>query len=66
MRLAYVSLLVISLLMVAWVLFAESTGRSTEPIPNTLLMGVLLTIISLGLWQLDSRVSALEQKSSGK
>ena len=64
MRLGYISLLVFSLLLVAWVVLAPTIGQSSEPVPNTLLMGVLLTIVSLGLWQLDSRVAALERKSS--
>jgi hypothetical protein len=64
MRLGYISLSVFSLLLVAWVVFAQFSGRSPDPIPSSLLMGVLMTIVSLGLWQLDTRVSALERKSS--
>jgi hypothetical protein len=66
MRLGYLSLFVFSLLMVAWVVFAEATGRSPDPILNSLLTGVLMTIVSLGLWQLDRRVTALEEESSGR
>jgi hypothetical protein len=50
--------------MVAWVVFAPTIGKSPDPISNTLLTGVLLTIISLGLWQIDTRIAALERKSS--
>lgn len=65
MRLGYVGLFVFSLLLVGWVVFAQLTGRTQDPVPNTLLVGVLMTVVSLGLWQLDTRVAALERKSAG-
>lgn len=66
MRLGYISLFVFSLVLVAWVVLAPTFGQSSEPIPNTFLTGVLLTVVSLGLWQLDARVTALERKAKDK
>lgn len=61
MRLGSISLFVFSILMVAWAVLAPVLGLASDPIPHLLLTGVLMTIVSVSLAQLDARVTALER-----
>ena len=60
MRLAFISLLVFSFSLVAWVVF----GPAPQAVPSALIIGVVTIVISLGLWELDRRIAALESRTA--